>query len=190
MNSSNLQESTALCWNLTKSNRSCSYGLWSWREIQTHTFPWLKSLSPTEQMHGESSAPPAAAQIGRWREIGKKKWGKTATEEAKSNTITLFLSPSASLTSHCISTGWKSFFIGFNAVLFQWWCMRQLSLKKRENLVLTQVSWKLVWSFRWARSTYFSHAPLNCGKTTIPHEGSCGKGEDDDTADLIRVKWK
>lgn len=45
---------------------------------------------------------------GGWREMGRKKRGKTATDGAKSNTIVLFLSPSASLTSCCISRGWES----------------------------------------------------------------------------------
>ena len=83
--------------------------LWTprWREIQTHTFPWLKSLSPNAaDAWWELCSTNRSSGTGGWREMWRKTWGKTATKEAKSNIILLFLSPSASLTSCCISRGW------------------------------------------------------------------------------------
>ncbi len=109
MNSSNLQESTALCWNPTKSNRSLSYTLWGeGKSKPTHSPDSRLSVQNTADAWWELCCTNKSSGTGGWREMGRKKRGKTATEEAKSNIIMLFLSPSASLTSCCISRGLES----------------------------------------------------------------------------------
>lgn len=81
-----------------------------WRQIQTHTFPWLGSIGArTQQTLGESSPLPTGVQ--GWED--GEKWGegsegKTAAEESKSNRLVLLLSPSANLTSWGIYIKWKS----------------------------------------------------------------------------------
>lgn len=109
MDSSNLQEFTTRCWNLTKSNRSHSYGLWGeGKSKPTHSPDSSPSVQNTADAWWELCSTNRSSGTGGWREMGRKKRGKTATEESKSNITMLFLSPSANLTPCCISTGWES----------------------------------------------------------------------------------
>lgn len=121
------------------------------KEIQTHTFPWLESLRPAEQMCGESSAPPTDSA----RSIGGTK-----------------------IQRH-IFFSWIDSLLSFSSGIRLW------SLCKREFEYVNCLFQPL-----GEHEADISHAPLNCGKTSVPHGGCRGRGGDDDTAYLILVKWK
>lgn len=109
MNSSDLQEFTALCWNPTKSNRSHSYGLWGeGKSKPTHSPDSSPSVQNTADAWRELCSTNRSSGTGGWRERGRKKRGKTATDESKSNITMLVLSPSANLSPCFVSSGWVS----------------------------------------------------------------------------------